>query len=174
MKGLIQYYFGDGKGKTTAAAGSALRALGRGLAVLWIQYCKDITKNPSGEIIALKKAGADFLEIAPKIPLFNKNIDLKDIINDCTKSIDTIYNIFNENKYSLLILDEINAAVTNGYISEEKLLQILKKKPSNLEIILTGRGMHQDIINHADLVSEMKLHKHPFNKGIHARKGIEY
>ena len=171
---MIHIYTGNGKGKTTAAIGQVIRAAGRGLRVAWIQYCKDITKEPSGEVSVLKKNGVVMYEFAPKIPLFNPEVRIKDIKNDCERSRRLMINIFKKHSYDLVVLDELNIALSNKFLKENKIISLLKQKPPSMHIIITGRGKHKNLIKMADLVTEMKEIKHPYNKGIHAEKGIEY
>ena len=174
MKGLIHVYTGNGKGKTTAAVGQVIRALGRGYTVVWLQYCKDIFTNPSGEIPVLKKLGVKLFQYAPMIPFFNPHVKKERVIKECTKSIAILKKIFKTKKYSFVVLDELNVAIANKFISKKSIIKLLKSKPSGIELIITGRGKHTEILNLADLVTEMKEIKHPYYKGVSARKGIEY
>lgn len=171
---MIHIYTGNGKGKTTAAVGQAMRAAGQGLRVAWIQYCKDITAEPSGEIKMLKTIGVKCYEFAPQIPFFNRRIKHSVVKKECTRSFALIKKIFKKLLFDVVVLDEVNVALSNKFLSLATICTILKKKPASIEIIITGRGKHKKLYALADLITEMKEIKHPFNKGIKARKGIEY
>lgn len=174
MKGLIQVYTGDGKGKTTASIGLAVRAKGQGLKVCFIYFHKEPRRWRYGEYNILKKLGIDIFGFAKKHPHFYKNIKNEDVRKECLKGLRFIKKIYQEKKYDLLILDEVLISLRDGYIKEEEILEILDSKPENLELVLTGRYITKEIIRKADYVSEIKKIKHPFDKGIEGRKGIEY
>ncbi|MFH1957795.1 MAG: cob(I)yrinic acid a,c-diamide adenosyltransferase [bacterium] len=173
-KGLIQIYTGEGKGKTTAAAGLASRARGHNLKVCFIYFHKDPGKWGYGEINTLQKIGVDVFGFAKKHPHFFKNADPDKIRKECLKGLKFIKRIFKEKKYDILILDEINISLRDGFLKEEEILDVLNSKPENLELVLTGRGATEKIIEKADMVSKIKKMKHPFDSGIQRRKGIEY
>jgi len=168
---VIQIYTGNGKGKTTAALGLVIRALGRGKKVCIIQFMK---KNFTyGEIVFLSEQknvkifqfGTDKL-IDPKKP---KAID----IEEASKAIARSYNVIKEDKYDILVLDEINVAVEWRLITVDEQLKIFDMKPE-MEIIMTGRYARKSVIDKADLVTEMKEVKHYYSQGLEARIGIEY
>lgn len=171
---MIHVYTGDGKGKTTAAIGLALRALGRGKKVAVIQFMKG---RLSGEILALsfKKPFKDQIEIR----MFGgKNlVDFQNITHDdrlnAKAAIESFAEIAKKN-YKLIILDEINVAIAFGLLGLEEALKVIKKVDSKVDLVLTGRRAHLKIIEMADLVTEMKNVKHPFDQGTKAKKGIEY
>ena len=170
--GLVQVYTGNGKGKTTAALGLALRALGWNKKVCMIQFIKG--KKKTGELIITKKQIPHF-----SIHQFSNTnkIILRPTKKDCQIAIKTLKfaeKLIFSKKYDLIILDEINPAIKLKLISQNDVIKILRKKPKNLELVLTGRGASKKIIAAADLVTEMKLIKHPFYKKIPARKGIEF
>lgn len=173
-KGLIQVYTGDGKGKTTAATGLAVRAIGHNLKVCYIYFHKYPEKWEYGEHRVLEKLGVDIFGFAKKHPHFYKEINPADIRKECLKGIEFIKRIYQEKRYDILILDEINISLRDGFLKEEEVLGILDSRPEDLELILTGRGSTEKIIERADLVSEIKNIKHPFDKGIKGREGIEY
>ncbi|MEW6674525.1 MAG: cob(I)yrinic acid a,c-diamide adenosyltransferase [Nitrospirota bacterium] len=173
-KGFIQIYTGDGKGKTTAAVGLAVRAGGHNLKVCYVYFHKDPEKWEYGEHRVLEKIGVDIFGFAKKHPHFRKEIDPADIRKECLEGIEFIKRIYQEKKYDILILDEIIISLRDGFLKEEEVLGILDSKPEDLELILTGRGASEKIIERADLVSEIKKIKHPFDKGVQRRKGIEY
>ncbi len=171
-KGLIQVYWGRGKGKTTAAIGQGLRATGHGFRVLMIQFMKGDTKY--GEIEALKKNpyfevkqfGTKDLIIAPR------NIDLE----EAKKAIMFVESVFSEKEYDIIILDEIGVAIEMGVVSIDDVMKLIEKKPGKVELILTGGGkIHPKLREIADLITEMKMIKHYYSsQGIIARYGIEY
>lgn len=170
MKGLIQIYTGDGKGKTTAALGLALRAIGWGMKVCMIQFAKN---QKVGEII-ISKTKIPQLSIHQfgQKQLIKKPIQKDKLI--AQKGLIKAEKIIRSQKYDIVILDEINIALYHKLLDEKKVLEILKNKPESVEIVLTGRKASKKIIAAADLVTEMKSIKHPFEKNIKARKGIEY
>jgi len=170
---LIQIYTGNGKGKTTAAMGSALRALGHGMNVCIIQFFK--VKNYYGEQKIFKKfKNLVFYSFAQKHPHFYKNIKTKDIKNECEKAVLLIKKIIKEKKCDLLILDELNIAIRDRYVDVGKIVQLLKSTPKKMEIIITGRAAHKKILKLADLITDMQLVKHPYYNSIKSRKGIDY
>ena len=173
-KGLIQVYTGDGKGKTTAAIGLAVRARGHKLKVCYVYFHKDPEKWGYGEQRALEKLGVDVFGIAKKHPHFYREIDPDEIRKECLEGIEFIKKICREKKYDVLILDEINISLRDGFLKTEVVLEILDSRPEGLEVVLTGRGAPERIIEMADLVSEIKSIKHPYDKGVRGRKGIEY
>jgi len=168
-KGLVQVYTGDGKGKTTAAIGQAIRALGRGYQVCFIQFFKE---HNSGEVKILKNFPN--LKLLHPLPFYptKKNRDF--LKKKIERILLEISKIIKSKTYDLVILDEINIALRNELLKEGDILDLLKNKPRSLELILTGRGATKEIIKMADLVTEMKEIKHPLKKGIKAREGIEY
>ena len=173
-KGLIQVYTGDGKGKTTAAIGLACRARGHNLKVCYIYFHKDPKIWGYGEHKVLKKLGIDVFGFAKKHPHFDKNTNPDDIRRECLKGVKFIKKTYQEKKYDVLILDEIIVSLHDGFLKEKEIFNLLKKRPKNLELILTGRNATKKMIEKADLVSEIKKIKHPYDSGLKGRKGIEY
>lgn len=174
--GKIHVYTGNGKGKTTACLGSAVRAVGWGLKVGIIFFAKG--GFDYGERNSLLKIGIDFW--VNGISHFNKNkskYDFKISKQDKTEAIKgmiILEQIFKENQYDLIILDEINFVLKEKMIDKDYFVNLLKHKPNNMELILTGRGALPAIIKIAHLVTEMKLIKHYYYQGVKARQGIEY
>jgi len=171
-QGLVQVYFGRGKGKTTAAIGQGVRATGHGFKVYMIQFMKGNYKY--GEIEAIKN-----------IPNFElKQFGSPDLIADPNefdleegqKALDYAKEIVMSDEYDIVILDEVGVAISMNVIPVEPVLEIIKKKPEKLELILTGGPkMHPKIKELADLVTEMRMIKHYYSsQGITARYGIEY
>lgn len=173
-KGLIHVYTGNGKGKTTSSIGQAVRAKGQGLKVCFVYFHKDADRNKSGEVKVLKKIGIDVYCFAKKHPYMSKKTSLSCIRFQCRKTLDFIHNALFKKRYDLMVLDEVNIAIRDGFIDENELLDLLTNKPKGLEVVLTGRGASRRIIKQAHLVSEIKKIKHPYDSGIKMRKGIEY
>ncbi len=172
-KGLIQIYTGDGKGKTTASIGQAIRARGHKFKVCFVYFFKNLRDFPYGEVEVMKGLGIETANFVPQHPHFYKNIAPEGTREKCLQALESIKEIF-EKDYNMVILDEILIAVRDSFLNEEEILELLEKKPQALEIILTGRGATRKIIEKADLVTEMKKIKHPFHRGVKERKGIEY
>lgn len=168
---MIHVYIGHGKGKTTAAMGLGLRALGAGQKVLLIQFLKDGT---SSELKIIKRIKNFDLKIFGKKGFIEKNKLSKKDYDLARQGFNFVQKAIKDNKYDLIILDEINLANYFGLIKTQEILDLIKKTPSKTELILTGRNPSKRIIQQADLVTEMKQIKHYFKKGIKARKGIEF
>ena len=172
-KGLVQVYTGNGKGKTTAALGQALRAVGQGFRTKIFQFMKP--PDSSGEHFSVNLL-ADKLEI---IPVGRKKWIHQDGPQEKDKELareglEMAKKAMCSGEVDLLVLDEIDVAIYFKMISVEEVVRFIDEKPSNVELILTGRNAAPEIIERADLVTEMRLLKHPYEKGITARKGIEY
>lgn len=170
-KGFVQVYTGNGKGKTTAALGLAFRAMGYGMKVYIGQFMKG---QRYGELESAKRF-SDCL----KIEQFGENTfvhidnpEPKDIEN-ARRGLLKVREAMNSGHYDIVVADEIITAVHYKLISEDEVLSLIKEKPENVELVLTGRYATQRIIESADLVTEMKEIKHYFQKGILARDGIE-
>jgi len=172
---MIHIYTGDGKGKTTAALGQALRAVGYGKKIIMIQFLKGME---SGELISVEKFGSNFeilrFDSSPKFFWNMDDKEKKELKEKIKDAFNFITSVIEDHKCDILIMDEIMGVLSNNLISKNNILNILNKKPEDMEIILTGRNVPEEILNIADLVTEMKMIKHPFQKGIPARKGIEY
>lgn len=173
-KGLIQVYTGPGKGKSTAAIGQAIRAAGHGLKVGLVSFFKDPEAFGYGEYKSLEKLGIKTFLFAKKHPHFYKGLNPVDVRQECSQGLEFIKGLFGDPSWDMLVLDEINIAVRDGFLREEEVLSLLAAKPEKLELVLTGRGVTKKIIEKADLVSEVKEVKHPYNQGIKSREGIEY
>ena len=173
-KGLVQIYTGEGKGKTTAAVGLAVRARAHELKVGYLSFHKSPMRWKYGETAVLKKLGVDVFCMAKKHPFCDKNQDRGKLSKECDKGLKKIRKIFNEKKYDVLIIDELNICVRDKFVEEKDVLALIKKKPENMEVIITGRGATKAMIKAADLVSYIKEVKHPYKNGICARRGIEY
>ena len=175
MTGLIQVYTGKGKGKTTAAMGLALRALGHGMCVCIVQFLKK--KGRSGEIEAIKRfRGIRVLHAGGVLPMRRapNEKERKQLRQSLADALSECENIMRREKYDVIILDEINFAMSSGLVNPEAVLELMKIKPGSVELVLTGRGAPRKILQRADLVTRMEEVKHPFSRGVKARKGIDY
>ena len=173
-KGFIHVYTGESKGKTTAAFGLAMRAAGHGKNVLVLQFLKSRIKT-SGEAIAAKRCGITVIKFKGQTsPLFDPTVRREELKKTIRKAIDRSIAHIASGKYDLVILDEINNAVGNGYASAGDIRRIIESKPEGLELVFTGRNAPEELINAADYVTEMRMVKHPSNLGVKARKGIEF
>lgn len=173
MFGLIHIYCGDGKGKTTAAVGLAVRCAGRGNKVLLVQFLKS---RDSGELYSLAKLPD--IEVMrgkeSKKFTFQMNEEEKHaLLIEHNKMFEQVLAEIKNGGYSLLILDEVIGALNAKVFEMPKLIEFLRHKPENLEVVLTGRNPAPELVEIADYVSEMRKVKHPMDKGIMAREGIE-
>ncbi len=171
-KGLILVNTGPGKGKSTAAFGTALRALGRGYQVAMVQFIKG--KWKTGETEAAKVFGKRFkiFTMGQGFTWNTKNFeqDVQNAENAWEKCLELLH----DKEHELVIFDEINYVMKYNFLSPKKVVEALRKKPALKHVIMTGNGAPKQIIDLADLVTEMKCVKHPFEKGIVAQPGIEY
>ncbi|MEJ2167051.1 MAG: cob(I)yrinic acid a,c-diamide adenosyltransferase [Desulfobacterales bacterium] len=170
MKGYIHVYTGDGKGKTTAALGLALRAAGAGLAVYFAQFLK---KGDYSEIKALARYSDRITLEQFGRGRFVRGKPQKEDVDAAATGLQRIKAVMAGGKHQLVVLDEANVAVACGLFPMQALLEIIDLKPDGLELVVTGRGAAPEIIARADLVSEIKSLKHYFEKGVPARVGIE-
>ncbi len=173
-KGFVHIYTGEGKGKTTAALGLGLRAAGCNRKVCVFQFFKD-KKFPCGEADAIKQLKRNFRFKRFNIthPMFRKT-DIKDFKLRLKKAVNEADRELKSENFDVIILDEILVGVSQGFVGEEVILKIIKSKPEATELILTGRGATRKLIASADYVTYMRDVKHPFAKGVNARKGIEF
>ncbi|WP_038557223.1 cob(I)yrinic acid a,c-diamide adenosyltransferase [Draconibacterium orientale] len=170
-KGYTQVYTGNGKGKTTAAFGLALRAVGAGKKVFFAQFVK---RKIYAEIEAVNKFLPDITIKQYGLGCFIvKNPTQKDI-DAAQKGLAEVTEIIQSGQYDVVILDEANIALYYELFPVKSLLETIRKKPENTELIITGRYAPQEIIDIADLVTEMKEIKHYYQNGVNARKGIEF
>jgi len=171
-QGLVQVYTGNGKGKTSAAFGLALRAMGRGLKVYVVQFIKG--GFDYGELYVVDKLPNLKLKAFGRGRFVTEKPPNKEDVKLSEEALALAEQVVKNGEYDIVILDEINVALNLKLISLEKVLELIKNKPKHVELILTGRYAPSEIIETADLVTEMKEVKHPFNKGYKAREGIEY
>jgi cob(I)alamin adenosyltransferase len=171
-KGLIIVHTGAGKGKTTAALGLAFRALGQGMKVGIVQFIKGAL--PTGEA-ALAAKLTPALEMHTLGDGFTWNTQDRDKdIASARKAWDQARKFLRDESFDLVILDELNVVIKHDYIPLEEVLQELRDKPPLLHVVVTGRNARDELIDLADLVTEMKLIKHPYRAGVKAQKGVEF
>ena len=170
QRGLIQVYTGDGKGKTTAALGLALRAGGAGLRIYIGQFIK---KGDYSEIVMLRR-------LRPRVTVrqFGAGCYVKRPSpadhRRARRGLKLLARAMQSGRYDLVVADEINCAVKAGLLSNRDVLGLADGKPSGVELVLTGRDAPRALLRKADLVTEMRKIKHPFDRGVGARRGIEF
>lgn len=179
-RGFVQIYWGNGKGKTTAALGAALRACGAGLSVHLVQFMKNSSSPEElpGEIKMLEKFPNFSFKQFGSGTFFNPNTKSHEEralhIEKARKALSYTISAFNGN-YDIIIADEILYAIQFSLIEENEVIDLIKLKPKNKELILTGSHIpFPNIFDLADLITEMRKQKHPYDEGIRARKGIEF
>ena len=170
-RGCIQVYTGNGKGKTTASLGLALRAVGRGLRVCVFQFIKG--GGPYGEHLIAEKLAPLFTIIQTGRPGWVNTSDISEDRRVAQNALEQARSLLSSGEYDLVILDEINGAVGFGLVDVEQVLELIRLKPDTVELVLTGRNAHERIIEAADLVTEMREIKHYYKAGVPARTGIE-
>lgn len=172
-RGCLQVYTGNGKGKTTASLGLAIRAMGHGHKVIMIMFMKG-SKN-YGELetarmclphLTIEQFGLD--------TFVNKDNPTREDIDQARKALARAMDIVSEGNYDLVILDEINVALDYQLVPLDQVMKLIETRPPHVELVLTGRYAHPKIIEAADLVTEVALVKHPFYQGVEAREGVEY
>jgi cob(I)alamin adenosyltransferase len=171
-QGFIQVYTGNGKGKTTASLGLALRATGRGLRVCMIQFIKGggrygehLAAGKLAPLLTIHQTGRDQW-------IFREKLEPEDI-RIAREALSLAYRSLTGGEYDLVILDEINGAAWFGLIDVEDILALMAAKPRKVELVLTGRNADERVMGKADLVTEMREIKHYFQSGVQARNGIE-
>jgi cob(I)alamin adenosyltransferase len=171
-RGLVHVYTGEGKGKTTAAIGLALRAAGHGLKVHIVQFMKGGPE--SGELIALRRQPNITVRRFGTGRFVNLSQPGAEDLRQAHLAVCHILDLLRAGGYDILVLDELNVALHARLVSLDQVLSILAARPSHVELVLTGRGAHAEIIERADIVTEMRAVKHPFTFGVPARRGIEF
>ncbi|MGN0018744.1 MAG: cob(I)yrinic acid a,c-diamide adenosyltransferase [Candidatus Gastranaerophilaceae bacterium] len=175
--GYIQVYTGNGKGKTTASLGLCLRALGRNWKVLLVMFTKG--GNNYGELISFKKLSPEINDNLTVVQAGLDRIVYKDNSNDDDANAiqngwKVVKDAIKNNSYNMIIMDEANIAIDLGLLDIKDVIETLKNKPKEMEIVLTGRNAKQEIIDIAHLVSKIEPIKHYWDTGVVAREGIEY
>ncbi len=170
-KGYIHIYTGSGKGKTTAALGLGLRAAGAGLKVHMIQFMKG---RRYSELDAVEKIPDFTVSQHGRDEFVSKENPEQIDIDLAQKGFAKAQEIIKNGKYDMVILDEINVAVDYNLVPLDDLLKLIEEKPEKLELVLTGRYAHPELVKIADLVTEMLEIKHPYQTGVQARKGVDY
>ena len=173
--GIVIVYTGNGKGKTTASLGVALRALGHGLKVCMVQFIKG--EWHYGELNSIKKLEPDFeLIVAGKgfIGIIDDDHAFEEHVRAAKTALDIVEQKISLDTFDIIILDEINYALHLGVLQLADVMKILQNRPKHLSLILTGNHACEEIITLADLVTEMKEIKHPYKKGIKAKRGIDF
>jgi cob(I)alamin adenosyltransferase len=171
-KGLVQVYTGNGKGKTTAALGVALRAIGHGMKVLVVQFMKGDTGYGEQEAARRLSPNLTILKAGREAFVSRSNPEPIDF-ELAQEGYSVARKAIRDKEYDIVILDEINMAIDYGILPLSDLLQLVDSKPETIELILTGRSARPEILERADLVTEMVEQKHYYKRGIPARKGIE-
>lgn len=171
-QGLIQVYTGEGKGKTTAAVGLAVRALGQGLKVLLVRFLKPV-EPPSGEVACLQKiAGVEILTSG--LGIIGGSPDREAVSRSVRETFAAAQQRIAAGGLDLVVLDEINNALHRGYLPLNEVLDWLDARPAGVELVLTGRQAPDEILARAHLATRMEKLKHPYDTGVAARRGIEY
>jgi cob(I)alamin adenosyltransferase len=173
--GIVIVYTGNGKGKTTASLGVALRAIGHGLRVCMVQFIKG--EWHYGELNSIKKLEPDFeLIVAGKgfIGIIDDDHAFEEHVRAAKTALDIVEQKISLDTFDIIILDEINYALHLGVLQLADVMKILQNRPKHLSLILTGNHACEEIITLADLVTEMKEIKHPYKKGIKAKRGIDF
>ncbi len=173
--GLVIVYTGSGKGKTTAALGMALRALGHGFKVAMIQFIKGSWYY--GELKSSSKLEPDFELVAAGkgfVGIIDDNKPIEDHVKAAREALQISKEKITSGNYDIIILDEINYAVNLKLISVDNVLELIKLKPKKTTLVLTGNHASEKVIESADLVTEMKEIKHPYRQGRKAKRGIDF
>lgn len=170
-QGCIQVYTGNGKGKTTAALGLSLRALGRGMRVCFFQFIKG--GGPYGEQLLAERLGPDFDIVQTGRPGWVNTIDITEDRCLAQEAFQLAMQKLVTGDYDLFVCDEILGAVGFGLIDLDQVIELMRLKPEQVELVLTGRNAPEQIVQTADLVTEMKEIKHYYQSGVPARVGIE-
>lgn len=176
--GLIHIYTGDGKGKSTAACGLALRAFGAGLRVKIVRFLKSAQSGECRAIDMLrereKRIEVTYFETSHKF-LWDMNAEEKVALKkQVLQAFQYCFQAAKEHRCDLLVMDEAIGAVHAGLLTEEQLLRLMEDKNPEVELVLTGRNAPESLVEKADYVSEIRAVKHPYDRGIPAREGIEF
>ncbi|HEX2982532.1 MAG TPA: cob(I)yrinic acid a,c-diamide adenosyltransferase [Ignavibacteriales bacterium] len=171
-KGYTHIYTGNGKGKTTAALGLAVRAAGSGFKTLFIHFMKNFDYSEIhglfflSQFIQMEQFGSDWFVV-------NRRPPTPEEISSIKAGLKRTEEAFNSNHYDVIVMDEIFPAFYFGVVTAEEIISVMKKKPENVELVLTGRYCPPEVMEHADLITEMKEVKHYYMQGVLSRKGID-
>ncbi len=181
-KGLVHIYTGEGKGKTTSALGLALRAARHGLRVCFVQFMKGMTEEDTMKSVRAQ-GKIDYAYFGHARPagkwkwVYKKKVDSGKSEEDkaiASRGLEFAKKILQQGKHDVVVLDEIIMAIWFGLLSEDEVISLVKSKPACVELVLTGRRASKKLIELGDYVSEVQKVKHPYDKGILAREGIDY
>jgi cob(I)alamin adenosyltransferase len=172
--GCIHIYTGTGKGKTTAAVGLATRALGHGMKVCYVSFHKRPEIYGYSEIRCLKDLGAKVLVRAKGHPHMDKTVDAALLKQEVVEALEEIKRIISLEEVDLLVLDEILISVRDKFIEEQDVIEFIRHTPEHMELVLTGRGATEKLMELAHYITNMDKVKHPFDHGKDSRKGIEF
>jgi cob(I)alamin adenosyltransferase len=172
MKGLVLLFTGNGKGKTTAALGQALRAAGQGLKVCFIQFIKGSWQTGEEKALAHFKERIDFFVTGSGFTWQAEDRDK--LIRETRKAFQFAGDKISSGEYDMVILDELTYLVKYGMVEEGEVVEMIRNRPETQHLVITGRDASDGLVAIADLVTEMREIKHPFSHGIKARKGIEF
>ena len=173
-KGLIHIYTGEGKGKTTSSVGLGVRALSHGLRVCYSYFSKKPSLYGNTEVNTLEKLGATIMGSDSQHPAFNKDVTHLSHSDITKENFSNIKKLISEEDFDMLIMDEVLISVSQNFIDESELISFIKNKPNKLELVMTGRGATDNLIEIADYVSYIEMMKHPYERGIESREGIEF
>jgi cob(I)alamin adenosyltransferase len=171
-RGLIQVYTGDGKGKTTAALGLAVRAAGHGLRVEIVQFMKGWPNY--GELKGVEWLPGVAIHPFGRSGWVHPDRPEPEDFERAAQALAYARQVMAERQADIVVLDEVNVALDYGLVELGDLLALLDEKPPDVELVLTGRNAHPQVLDRADLVTEMRKVKHPYDAGVAARQGIEY
>jgi cob(I)alamin adenosyltransferase len=170
--GMVQVYTGDGKGKTTAAVGLAMRAIGKGLKVLMIQFLKG---REYGELVTARRLAGDFEIVQCGLDTFVKRGEPSaEDLRLAQEGLERARRAIMSGEYDIVILDEVNVAVALGVLSVSEVLPLIDDRPPGVELVLTGREAPDEFLERADIITEMKCIKHCYDDGVPLREGIEF
>jgi len=169
-RGYVQVYTGDGKGKTTAALGLALRASGHGLRSYIGQFMKG---QRYGELEALRDHPLITIEQYGDVRCIRREEVTPEHVAQAQQGLDRVRRVLLSGEYDIVVLDEVNVTIWFGLLAVEDVLALLDQRPEHVEMVLTGRRAPQELIDRADLVTEMRMVKHYYEQGVVAREGIE-
>ena len=171
-KGLVIVYTGDGKGKTTAALGLAFRALGRGYKIAVVQFIKGKWKTGEADLAKELCGRMDWFEMGDGFTWITQNYE--EDVASARRAWAKCLELLTDPKYQIVIFDELNYVIAYNFLSIEEVLEGLKRKPLQTHVVITGRDARQELIAIADLVTEMREIKHPYQVGIKAQPGVDY